>query len=209
MSPARVIALAASSMLASAVGCAPNGEGRVDVRFVRPECPPGTTLDALRGYGWDAGYFATERFGDDLIVQIQRHNVDIVEGDSVSFRLELEDLRERGVLERRGDFFRLTASPTPLSLGFRRSGPSEAIELLLGVYSICERFPDYVARAGTLELDALAIRIDGADTGEGERVAGRVRTATLTAWSRPEATFGVLDASFDFEPPRRPLREFE
>lgn len=192
------------AVLALAAGCSPNGDGRVDADFSVPECPPGSTLSDLEDYGWDAGYLATERYYDDLIVQVQQYNVDITETDSVSFRLELDGLEEAGQLQRRGDFFELASPPLRLPIG---RGPDD-IQVVLGMYRLCERLPNYPAISGTLVLDRLDLRIDGEDTGDGEWIIGRVETASVALPTETDPV-AMLSASFDFEPPKRPLREFK
>jgi hypothetical protein len=62
--------------------------------------------------------------------------------------------------------------------------------------------------SGEVVFERFEVRVDGEDTGDGERLAGGVSTASISYTGAP-ALVGEVEARFDFEPPRRPLREFE
>lgn len=184
--------------------CGPNGEGRVDAVFDPPECPPGETEDTLRDYGFEPQFYATDRFFEVVLIQVQRFRVDIFETDAVGVRLDLEGLERAGRLQRAGTFYEPTQAPLTLAIGAAR----DQAEVLLSLFRTCERFPGYSAVSGQVVFDALRLRLDGTDTGDNERIAGRVVDAQLSFDQAP-APIAVLNATFDFEPPRRPLREFE
>lgn len=193
------------ALVACAAGaCDPNGLGRVDASFAMPECPPGTEADALKDYGWDAGYLSTDRFFEIVTINVQEFNVDITETDSVGIQLDLEGLVQAGLLQRDGAFYSPTAIPLVIPVG---SGRDQA-EVLLSLYRSCERFPGYpAAAAGEVRFDSFRFRIDGADTGDDEVVIGRFDAVPLT-YAQAPAPIATVTASFDFRPPNRPLREF-
>ncbi|MEL6188864.1 MAG: hypothetical protein AAFU79_29945, partial [Myxococcota bacterium] len=118
-------------------------------------------------------------------------------------RIDLEGLERANLLVRDGAFFVPAALPLRVPVGDDRS---EA-QVLLSLYRTCERFPGYSAVSGAVIFDAMRIRIDGEDTGDGERLAGRM-SGTLSYVDAP-SPIATATATFDFEPPSRPLREFE
>lgn len=185
------------------VACDANGLGRVDARFFRAECPPDVEESGLRNFGFDAGYLSTDRFRNVLILNVQEYNVDILETDSMGARIDLEGLERAGLLSRAGAFFVPTAPPLRVPVGTTRTDA----QVILSLYRTCERFPGYSAVNGEVVFDDLRIRIDGEDTGDAERLAGRM-TGTLSYVDAP-SPIATATATFDFSPPSRPLREFE
>ena len=184
--------------------CSPNGTGFVEAQFEPAECPPGTRLEKLGNYGWDAGYFATERFFEVLIINVQEFNVDIFETDSVGIRLDLEGLEQAGRIVRDGRFFAPAQTPMIISVGDSRADA----QVLLSLFQTCERLPGFSAVAGEVHFDEFRIRVDGSDSGKDERLIGRILDTQLSYPQAPEP-IAQLEAAFDFRPPRRPLREFE
>lgn len=190
-------------MAALAGACGPDGTGRVDANFFRSECPPGMNNDDLDNYGWDAGGLTTDRFEAALTVNITEFNVDILETDGVGIRLDLVALSEAQLLPVRGDFFELTG-PLTVAIGPNR----DQAQVILSLYQTCPRLPGYSAVSGNVRLERLKIRRDGEDTGRDEVLAGQVLDAVLS-YAQAPSPVGLLEVSFDFEPPVNSLREFE
>ncbi len=184
-------------------GCAAAGEGLVEADFDRPECPPGVRESALVGYRFSPQRLATERFHEVVIVKLDRFAVDVFETDGLGIRLDLDGLERAGAIGRDGEFYVLAASPLTVPIG---SAPTEA-QAVLSLFGTCPRFPGYEAVGGALVLDALRLRIDGAKTGQDERLAGRVEGPL--GYNRAPSPVGQLRAQFDFEVPVRFLREFQ
>lgn len=186
------------------LACEPNGLGRVDASFTTAECPPGREEGALQDYGWDAGYLVTDRFREIVNINVLEFRGRILDTDSVGIRLDLEGLEQAGMLARDGEFYTPIAPPLVVPVG---DGRAQA-QVLLSLFRSCERFPGYSAVGGEVRFDELRLRLDGADTGDGERLVGRVDAAPLSYTQAP-APIGTVTATFDFEPPERPLQEFE
>lgn len=196
-------------------GCEPNGDGFVRADFSPPDCPPGERNEDLVAYSWEAQFLATDRYFEIVIIQVQRFRVDLFETDSVGIRLDLEGLERSGLLVREGRFYRPAMTPLTIPIeGPDEVAASEGLEardqaqVVLSLFGTCERFPGYTAVSGSVVFDELRLRIDGSETGDNERLIGRVETASLSYEQAP-APIGVLEATFAFDPPERPLREFE
>ncbi|MBX2812625.1 MAG: hypothetical protein KTR25_12485 [Myxococcales bacterium] len=185
------------------VACESSGEGLVSAEFSLTECPPGTDNSELENYSWKADYLVTERYFETLIINIQEFSVDVFETDSLGIRLDLEGLEIDGKLVRDGQFFRPRSVPLRVSVGDERNES----QVILSLYQTCVRLPGYSAIEGMVVFDEFRIRIDGKKTGDDERLVGRVIDAQLS-YAQAPAPIGILQASFDFEPPERPLREF-
>ena len=202
MSASRLASAAALALAGVLAACDPNGSGRVDATFSPVQCPPGTTNDALEDYGWDAGYFATTRFYDVLILYVQQYRAERNESDSVGIRLELDDLVRAGQLVSDGIYYQPTAYPFVVAVG----NTSTTAQVNLHLYDSCPRLPGYAALSGEVSFDTFRIRVDGEKTGQNEEVVGQVRTASL-GYPEAPAPIGTLEASFDFFPPTRTLAE--
>lgn len=184
------------------LGCAPNGDGQVSANFDPAECPPGTENSELRDYGWDAQYLATERYFQALIINIQKYRVDIFETDSLGIRLDIEGLESAGLITRDGQYYRLVDSPVEIEIGPER----DQSQVILSLFRTCSDLPGFSAVSGRVIFDEFRIRIDGENTGDRERLVGRVLDGQLS-YSQAPAPIASFTASFDFEPPYRPLRE--
>jgi hypothetical protein len=182
------------------------GTGRVDAEFSVAECPPGLLAPDLVTFGFDAGYLSTERYLDVVLVQVFRYPVRVEETDGLTLRLDLAALRRRGLLRvdaSRGQLVRSDLSrplEIPLTPGAGEAGA------VLSLFGTCPDFPQFPGAEGMVRLTALTLAAEPEDTGEQERLAGTL-TATLTR-SSTDARVGLLRASFDFTPPRRPLATF-
>jgi hypothetical protein len=181
------------------------GNATVTAEFDELECRIGKERGALDGYAFDADYMATERFAGTLLIQIQKHKVNVEETDGMVLRLQLDQLLDVGIIraDDASDQIVPTVTTAPLTLDL--STDEDDTNASLSLFQTCPEFPTHEALSGEVRFDIFALAIDPDDTGRGEHLAGTV-TATLT---RANATgrVGDLRAEFDFLPPRRPLTD--
>ncbi len=181
-----------------------NGAGEVSVLFSNQDCPPGRSNSALRDFSFTADHLFTDRFGGVLLMHFLDHPVRIEETDGLAIRLELQQLLEQDTLRITGDSLGRAHPELPLVLPLGPS-PSQA-EASLSLFRQCPDFPTYHAVGGRLVFQAFTLAAKAEDTGRAERLSGTV-TASL-ARGQGEPIDGYLQATFDFEPPRRPLNTF-
>lgn len=173
-------------------------------QFLRNECKRGTERE-LADYSFEAEYLATERFSGILQIMIQKHRVDLEEGDALVIRFLIQQYLDEGVLViDRNQIVRADPN-TPLTV--RTSTSHSDANSSLSLFDTCPEFPTHYATSGVLTLDKLTLALDPQDTGTGERISGTL-TATLSR-SNENDPVGSLEAIFDFAPPRRPLTDFK
>lgn len=173
--------------------------------FTVEDCPPGSSNDDLRGYGYEPTFLGTTRYLDEITIELREYRTRGFESDGLRIGLDVARLQADGhlVLDEAEDRWRLAAPPLTLPVAFE--GPEARVSLSL--FDTCPDFPTSFGVSGTLVFDDLRVANDPEDTGHMERYAGTL-TASIARGS-PLEGIGVLRATFDFEAPRRPLMTFE
>lgn len=195
-------------MISSSAACSGfDGEARVEANFITNECEEGTEKSELDGYNFDADWVSTERAFGVLFITIHKFQVVLEETDALTIRVRLNDLLEQGVLvEQDGSITR--ADPNQ-NLALPTSMARADANASLSLFQTCPEFPTHNAVSGQLNLTELILQEDPIDTGASpERISGTL-TATLTRSNAEGATVATLSASFDFQPPKRPLAVFK
>lgn len=178
----------------------------MEAAFDEPECQIGKERSTLDDYGFDADFMATERFGGILIILIQKYAVKVEETDSLVMRVNLDHLLELGLLvEDPAQEQIVRAGEAPLELPTSRD--PEDVNVALSLIQTCPEFPTHQAMSGTVRFTSFVLSLDAEDTGREERLAGTL-TSTLTR-ANADGPVGSVRSTFDFEPPRQPLTDFD